>query len=476
MSMPASERPSRALRLGILLAGLAVLAGLAAFAYAGTFSRLWTDDFCYSGEIQTNGFFNGTLDWLQTGGNRYAALWGVGVMDLFGTYAVRAMPAVVLVLWVLTGWWALYAAQKRLKIQFVAGGGLLLALALVFVAVFAAPHRLQTLYWRMGTLHYTLPLVFFLGMVALTLRAWPAAGKALHAPETAALTALLAFVAAGASETYAAFQTGALLLALAVFLAVNRRGAWSAGLPLLLTPLLTSLAGMAVMALAPANAWRQTLMPPPDNLGVLISYTLRYTFDFYVQTLTSTPLPLAVWLAVCAAAGLLLRHAWNVKRLLGMAAAALLIGAGLAACAIAPSVYAGLQYPAGRALNVAWFALLSGLGAASLLAAAALKAAFPARWWGAAALLLALGCGAYTVRGIPAILDEAQTLAVKAARWDARQALILTSRAQGDLDVIVPEVDVVSSLEDLGADTDYWINACMANYYQVDGLQALPEE
>jgi hypothetical protein len=475
MDEPKSDRFTWAVRLGLALASLALLAGITAYAYAGTLSRLWADDFCYSSQIQSLGLFKGTLNWLQTGGNRYGALWGVAAVDFFGARAGQALPAVILALWLLACGWALWALDRRLGLRFRSLSAPLLACGLVLIAVFAAPDRLQTLYWRMGTLHYTLPLILFLIMAAMTLLAWPRSGKGLPAPEVAAVTALLAFAAAGASETYAAFQTGALLLAVLALIIFSRRR-YTAAWPLLAAPLITSLAGMAVMATAPANAWRQALMPPPDNLGIFLTYTLRYTLDFCVQVLVSKPLPLAVWLALSAAAGLLVQSERSRRHFWLASAGMLLSGLGLAACAIAPSVYAGVQYPAGRALNVAWFALLIGWGGAVFCAAAALRPRFPLRLAQAAALGLALAGGIYGLRALPSISAEISAMTVKAERWDARDALIQTQRAAGELNVIVPEVDVVSTLEDINGDPDFWINACEAGYYHLDSIQALPEE
>ena len=465
------------LRLAAGLACLVFLAGLVCFAYSGTFSRLWTDDFCYSSEIRQYGVFHGTLDWLQTGGNRFSALWGVALSDVFGMYAVRWLPAILLAAWVVAAWWFMRGFARFFQVRAAQILTLLLALGLVFIGVFAAPHRLQTLYWRMGSLHYSLPLVLFLFMAGLTLRAWPAKGQYLRMPEVVIVTTLGAFIAAGLSETYAAFQTGALSLALIVVLVLMKSKGWQTGLPLLAGPLLGSLAGMAVMAFAPANAWRQALLPPPANLGVLLQYTLRYSVDFVFQTLSSVPVPLVVLVGLAAASGLWVNFPQKSPHLFLAGGVVLLVSFGLILCAIAPSVYAGLQYPTGRALNVAWFTLILGLGTVSLLWAAGLRQIFhnlPAGFWTAAAVLVFLLCGAYGLRSLPSILDEAGQMQVWSGRWDARHQSILAQQEQGIRDVIVPEIEVIRSLEDIGPKTDFWVNTCTAGYYQVDSIQALP--
>lgn len=471
----------RASRLLVVVTLLALLAGLAATAYAGAYTRFWADDYCYSGEAQENGLLAGTLDWYQTGGNRFAAFWGVAASDWLGVRVVSWLPGLLLAAWVAAAWVALTRVAGRLGVQAWPGWFGLAAVGWVFFTALMAPHRLQTLYWRMGLLHYSLPLVFFFLNAGLLARAWPSsAGKRL--PWLALiLSAWLALVAAGLSETYAAFQTGALLLALGCTLWLGRGLVRRRGLALLAAPLAASLLAMVLMALAPANAWRQAEMPPPAGIGQLLGYTLQYTLDFAIDTLKTVPLPLAVFLALAAALGLLAGDALtaraNTRSLILAGLLSLLGSLALAACAIAPSVYAGLQYPAGRALMVARFGFLLGAGLAAFLAGGLLYRLAAPRWgWrpALAGLLVLLVVSAYGLRSLALPLSEAREMAVKAARWDARHAQILSARLQGVRDITVPELDVVTSLEDLSPLPSAWVNVCAAHYYQVESITALP--
>ncbi len=88
------------------------------------------------------------------------------------------------------------------------------------------------------------------------------------------------------------------------------------------------------------------------------------------------------------------------------------------------------------------------------------------------ALILLLLVGVYALRAAQLPLSEAQVLAVKAARWDARQAEILSQRAVGFQIIRVREVDVVSTLEDLTPQPEHWVNGCAADYYQVEQILA----
>jgi hypothetical protein len=144
---------------------------------------------------------------------------------------------------------------------------------------------------------------------------------------------------------------------------------------------------------------------------------------------------------------------------------------------MAPSAYGALLYPPGRALMVARFALLLSLGSAALLVGLAARALIPEKRRQAAQLLAALfllaGC-IYPLRALAPMRHEVSLLAVKAARWDERDAQILAQRSAGIREVLVRETDVVQTLEDLSPDKDFWVNRCASRYYQVDTITAQP--
>jgi len=458
----------------LILVGLILLAGLTVTAYAGTFSRYWADDYCYAAVYQRDGLLNGTLYWYQHGGNRFAAFIAVGLSELLGQFSVMVLPAVLLAGWVAAALFALSGVVQR------AGWGasrvwlLTAGLGWVFFAAYTSPDRLQTLYWRMGLLHYSLPLVLLLVQAGLVVRAgrsyasssgWLAAG----------LFGLLALFSAGLSETAAALQTSLYLLAIG-WLALKKVSLKSHAGLLMLGGLGGSLLTMLIMALSPANEWRQALLPPPPSLTVWLVTLIRYTVDFVVDTLRTLPLPLLVWVLFCAALGWLLTDVQTKPSISGWIGWLLLAGGVLgAATAIAPSVYAGLQYPAGRALMTARFPLLSGLGLAAAVWSIWLKGRLPvgvARWVGVAVLAVLLAVGVYGLRALQLPLREAQVLAVKAERWDSRQREILTQRAKGLRTIRVREVDVVSTLEDLSPQAEHWVNGCAADYYRVEQIIA----
>lgn len=469
----------RSVSFVLALLAILTLASLAVFAWVGRSARLWADDFCYSTTVQAHPIPQDMLFWRETSGNRFATLLLVRLSDtVLGPYGPAWLPGITIALLVLASYLALRTLWPGAgKARWLA------ALVFVFFYVLMLPSLMQALFWRMGTLHYTFPIIP--GLLLLSLVGWIWRGGQPRRPALwLAGATLLSFLAAGLSETYAAFQTGALLLTLGASFIFAQR----AVRPVLLGSLLGSLAAMALMATAPANAWRQAELPPPDSLVDLLLYTLRFSYDFIRATLGSRPLPSLVLSATAFAFGALPVLPLRPRNLAATTRGLVLGGLltfGLVACAIAPSVYAGLQYPAERAQSIALFALLSGLvagaiwlgnAARSMLPAGVLPAGgLPARGLlGWLALALLLGASAYIPSSLDHPLSFEAGLQQRAQNWDARHAQLLAARAQGAHTVSVAAREIVDGLEDLHEEANFWVNACMAEYYGLESLVPTP--
>jgi hypothetical protein len=474
-----NRAPRKAVPIEQTVAALGVLVFLgriALFAYAGSFARYWADDYCYSAVARDSGLLGSIWDWYRASGNRFSTILMVSISEWFGPHAIRFVPMLVLLAW--TAGWSFFLARLARALGWRGAGRwvALAALAQVFYAVLLAPDRLQSVYWRMGTLHYTFPLALLLTNLGWLLGYWQRGNRW----PLALASGGLAFLAGGFSETFAAFQTGLLALLLAAgLIGRGRRDGSRASLPL--GALVGSLLAMGVMALSPSNAWRQAAMPPPANPIDLITYSLRYAADFSYYSLHGQPLPILVFSATIALISYLAlaQHPRRIAAAWALAGIplSLVLGYGLIVCCVAPSAYAGLLYPAGRALMPARFAFLLGLSGAAICTAAALFAwtqpRRPQRWKLLATLLLLAAC-AYPMRALPLQRAEIAQMQVKAERFDQRDAQIRAARAQGITNIQVQEVDVVQSLEDLGPDVDAWVNVCARAYYQVSGIWALP--
>ncbi len=233
------------------------------------------------------------------------------------------------------------------------------------------------------------------------------------------------------------------------------------------------------MMFSPSNAWRQAEMPPPDSLVELVTYTLRYTLDFIWYSLRGQPLPIALFALTVGLVVFMMGGenfpAVSLKTGALIAAVSLLVGFVLVAASFAPSAYAGLLYPAGRALMPGRFAFLAAIGGAAAgagLAARGLLNPYERRWLMIVAALALLAACLYPVRALGPLSTAARELQTKAQRWDERDAAIRAARDAGVTDVVVWEADVVNSLEELNPRSAFWVNGCASAYYGVNSITA----
>lgn len=463
-----------------ILAGSIFIVGLLLYALNGRYVRFWADDYTYSA-VARDGWIEGTKNWYNFNGARLSSYWFVGILDLFGMNTVRYLPGLVIFLWVGSFWFTLKKgldlSGSRVNMLWLALGSLML----VFFSVLLMPTRLETLYWRMGTLHYTFPILlalFNLGLIFLFMaRDDSRIGKLL----AGVLVLFIAFISGANGEASGAWQVGVYLAALIILWLINRSNKQHLDLSYLVFAMVGSLLAIVLMAKSPANTWRMEAMPPPNNLGEFVYYTLRYSFDFVWDSVKTQPLPnlifilgsMALSLAVISESGLTLS---TRKALLGILAA-LTISAGLIIFTVAPSVYAGTNYPAPRALMPARFSFLLGLMAAAFLTGFVLRnilSTLTRRYLETATVLILILVSLYAVRTYRIPVAEGQDLAVKADLWDKQDAQIKAAKLAGETDIVVKEYDVVETLNSLMDDPNHWLNKSAAVVYGVNSITALP--
>jgi len=452
----------------LLLAGLA---GLAFYAYAGSFSRLWADDYCYSGVLKQYPFFQAQVIWWQTAGNRFSALPMVALSDLMGYYAPVYLPALQLAFLSLSAFIVLNTIKSGSRWLNAAA-----AVVFTYFLTFLAPDRLQTIYWRMGTLHYTLPISLLLLNVSLGLWAYRKHSGWKGFLLTLAST-ILAWFTAGLSESFATMQIGLFGLFLLVVLIYLPRGRWIGAGYRILLPLIGSVGAVLLIMLSPFTGFRQDVMQPPDSIFSTISLTLRYSLDYLQYSLRGQPLPNLVFMAAAAAlAGLEFKNGLTWKRWLvfvGLVVAVVFI---LVMCVTVPSVYAGSYYPAGRTLMPARAALQVGLLIIGGLIGIQLRKLLKShtRVWMLLSILMIILSSIYIVRSYSIPRQDQAAMIERAVRWDARHTQILDDIQNGQQDLTVKMTDVVKGLNDMEQDPRYWVNQCVANYYQVESITAKP--
>jgi hypothetical protein len=468
------------------LLAVSLAAGLAAFAYLGFFSRYGADDYCFTRALfQYGNMLDAAWWWYIHTSNRYTTMFLVGISEWFGRSAISYLPALAILLWTVGLTWALSTVSTLVKLPRPRLTGFILAALSIFFALWQAPNRYQSLYWRAGLVTYLTPLIFLSYLAAILLHASsrPPRGRLGHAA-ISILVALGFFAAGGLSETTLAMQIGALGLALFAVLLLARSDKRKHLIVLLITGLLASLLGLLVVFLAPANQFRIEVFGEPPPMMVITQKSLRFAWDFIYVTAKSLPTPTLLTLLTSLALGWTLhnpnlkmtRRAWFAVPLGSILVAYLLI-----VCAMAPSLYGQGTYPGARSLTGAQFVLVlatinvglfTGLGLRqwtegyisnpNLVSAATLLAT-----------ILLIFSFAYNAHVTNQVISLEHHYQKRAIAWDARDMQIRQAISQGETDLIVEELDSIGGIREYSTKVR-WVNRCVADFYGLNTIVTYP--
>lgn len=469
-----------ALSIGIFT----TLTALALYAYLGIFSRYVSDDYCLSAFFLTDDFLAAMVRRYFISSSRYTNILFIGLSDkLFGWYNVAVLPALMLSLFVLGLYLLLKEVADGLKLGWGRWMVFFLSLLIVYFSIMQAPDLYETLYWRAGMTSHFAPVVFMSFWGAFLLRQIRNARESLPSLWVQAACFLIPFVIGGLSEPPTALMITILGLGiLAVWRWRDTRNRRSI-LILLSWSLLGAVTALLVMGLAPANSLRMQTPPPP--LPELILKIIYYPSFFVTDTLRTLPTPTLISVVVPA----VLFYVQYIYRIQGLSRDArnrlgvlmlivLVLAYLLIAASFAPSVY-GQSYPVPRARFAARVILTAALvtdGAllGVLAARAKVKSFQPSVLRNFAILVLAI-LALYPLRTAWRTFGEIPEYRQSAVVWDAREAEILTMKAQGQQDLVVRFLSEVP-IQDLGDHKGYRLNRCAAALYGVKSIVAVPME
>lgn len=473
----------------LLLAGCAgVGCALAVFVLIGTTSRYSGDDYCYGALFSEYGFWRAQVmahtPQATFHGNRFSLTFFSSLGDWLGPGFNAAFPGLVIGLWTACAWLGLRALGRD-RASPDGLESLLLAGAFVALCLHTSPDLPQTLYWRSGMLPYLAPVVAATACVA-----WMLVRRAVASPSLLDLAVAfsLALIAGGFSETAGVLLSGLWIGWAGARIARARRGPPpSPGLTRMVVAACGGgAAALLLLALSPrVFVWmaEDGLGVPASPIGVLFD-SGRHAFGFVRGTLQGAPLPtlvsfvLPAALAAMAAArspvGSPAAPAGRVRHVLAAASVVLL----LIALGMLPSVWARAGAPGQRALMPARAVMTLGL--------------FVVGWWTGDTLMhwmrphrrlrrlawtgVVLTLAACALYPVHVAWKHARTYPryqTWAAAWDARHAIILQARAQGELDLHVMELDhIIPWVGELAPDPLFWYNDCAARYYGVRSITA----
>jgi uncharacterized protein DUF6056 len=510
------------MRSRVLVAiGCAVLlVPLVAHAWAGTASRYVGDDYCAGYIFHDWGFIGGQRWFYTRWGAVPTTVLLIALTNPLGVSVSPVLTAIALSLWVAALAWTiarLLASTHAVVSRLVP---LLVAELIVFATLHDAPNVIQSVYLRVPLFEYIVPLVL------LTIGIGVLARRGERAPGGVALAswAIFAFVAGNFGPTYAALQTTACGLALAV-----NRVAFARSVRverLLAAATAGSIAALALIAMAPGNAARQAYFPPPPGPFGIAKWTVLSTvFMFarpalpllrstivavvphvvsptpaWLQTalaMNASPLTIVLlvgiplWIAVLdggperaaphrgdttaplrddagVAPALQARGLFARRALVWLPIVAVVL---VLAC-MAPSAYGTSSPPPPRTLVIPQFVIASLLAAWSYALGMTLRgtAIVASPFWKAALVVVATLAIVAPARSAAATFVQAQELRAWARRWDETDRALRAAAAERRAAVEVPAVGSIGAVGSIAIDPNDWVNACAARYY---GLQQI---
>ncbi|MCA1594572.1 MAG: DUF6056 family protein, partial [Acidobacteria bacterium] len=366
------------------------------------------------------------------------------------------------------------------------------ATLILFATLSETPSVFESLYWQTGMLTYLVPLVvltFYIGFLKKCCDS-PARGRRRDALCLAS-SFLITFVAGGFSETYVVLQSCLLSVALACAVGLpwlKRTKLW----PLLVAGLLGSVAALAMVAASPGNKVRQAALPSPQGFFNSVMSSFAYAFDFITGEHVYLVPPVLRWTTVLLVALLAFRlpldeaapaaralKSGNLKWALVLSplAAYLLI----VAC-IFPAMYVAASHPPPRSLVNAQFVLVCFMVGWGYLVGLALKriAAKNATPHDTP-LFNALSVAALVLLAlIPLAATRATLLRVPKARalaalWEKQHAELRAAESRGVKSMTVSTVYYLEGTDLLKRDPQWYVNECVAAYYGMDSLTAVPD-
>jgi hypothetical protein len=471
--------------LGVGCAAFAL--GLAGFIYSGYFSRYTADDYCQAVYVHFYSFWQGEVAAWQIMSGRFMANSMSGFAELFGPLTIRLTSGLAIILFSVGLGLFFTRARRFLLFSVPPASGWLCAMLVVFSTIVVAPTRAQSLYWRDGMNTYFLPMAFFSFTLLLAITPLERGHPGWRVWLSALGCALLTFMTAGLTETFAAFEIIFFLFTMVGFAVLARGWLQRRGLLIVGFSLLGSLVGLGLIALSPTTHDRQAYFPPPPDLITVVQLSMRYASIFMRTTTMLNKLVTVMTTGIPA----LLLYYLAPRQLPGktwqwLLAAVLtpLIGYALLVAVCAPSAYGETSYPEPRVLTIARFCVVCTTlmfgGIVGLLARRV-----PWAWIDptqkpaatAASLLVLVGlCLCAVPISWQINSSEIPSRQAWAAAWDQRDAQLRAAAARGDTSITVVALDSWETLYELGSDPKHWINTCAAGYYGLKEIIAVPPQ
>jgi hypothetical protein len=466
--------------LGVSITGLALIM----YGYLGTFSRFYADDFCMSGYVTRLGFWQ--AQWFQytSWSNRFSGMFLLSVLDLFGKSMIKYWTSLTILFWVIGLTWALFTIINLLSLDIPKWTTILVAEWTVLFSILLAPQIYQSLFWRIGLITYTIPLVLLSFLIGILVQGYLKLRKNSKAWYWMVGAGLLAFLGGGLSETYLALQISLLVLVYLLLVINNNKELLRLGSKPVGSALLGAFIALVIVLAAPGNAVRQAALPAHPAILEFAKIVVSNSFLFIYISMKNN----AFQMLLAFIAPMMFVYFAGIRTALRIKPSSLVLLAFLSpillfvltAAVMAPAAFAESSYPDGRVLMDAGFLLVVFLVTEGILFGLILSQLHnfagepvPAKLKILSALIILMMIlyplyDSYrSFRTIP----EFRTFSTA---WDARDSRIKSAVTLGLDQIVETSLAAPGHLVDLGTDPKYWVNTCMAYFYGTDKITATP--
>jgi hypothetical protein len=472
-----------------LFTGLAVLP-LIFYSITGTLTRSIADDYCYAVPARDLGPFGLVAMMYTTWSGRYTSTLLIGLLALVGPAITPILPTVLISIWLIGLCWALAEIGMLLGLQHPWISAVLIAAPTLTATLASAPNLFQSVYWQVGGQTYLAALIGAILLSAWILRS--IRRKAAQTP-TALFSLIAGIVAAGFSESNAFLNLSTLAIALigvVLFIHSQQRRMI---ITILAAGLIGALIGLALVAIAPGNQVRQSListsLTPPMAVWSALQESIivmRHSYDLIRSVPTAAwirspleigrPLALAgttIAIVVIACGCTLVRKPttqFTLRQVLGALLGIPFISAILAAANLMLGFYALGERPPERVFLASYFVIALGSAAWGC----ACGCAMPAQWrpWFPSLTLIATVALMAAIAGTAADNAERRPrMASYAAAWEQADLQARNAIAQHQHQIRVPaQARQLDGLLWITSDPQHWSNICTAQYYRLDQI------
>jgi hypothetical protein len=462
---------------------------LSLHGYLGLYNRYLADDYCYAYIAKRFNVFRAVWYWYRSWEGVFGAVTTDQLLVVVDPYKVKYALSVVLVLWVAATALAVhFLLEDRLigKKNFVVP--LSLGASIVFVILAISPDVRQSVYWWVGMVKYSSPLIFLTIYVDVYLWMKRKKWTFKYYPAIYLFSFLALLYLSGFSETLTPALIMLVVYIILLGMSIGNIKFRDREFNFLLAGLVGACLGLIIMLLAPGNAERRAELPPAPSLAMILTISL----DGFISHLSQIFFTLDKLLALL---GITLGTVWlgfqlrnspyvvdsNINSITSgsnknarKAWLALFIGISgfvFAFACFPPGAFGLAEPPPARALVVASLFLVASMAISGFIFGDWLSHQFTPTNNNYIApflfLTVALLMGFSAKIQASRLYDTRSEFIEYANWWDTTDAKILEARSSGLEEITVSVKDNWAGLLVLNDNPKFWVNICYTNYYHI---------